>query len=183
MITDVLRDAWPWVLVAFLLGLLIGWLVTWLYYRGVVADERQRAADLQAKLNECEAKGSTAKRAAAKPAAKSTTKASASTKAAPVAAFDAKAARAVIGKTVKQDDLKLIEGIGPKIEGLFKADGIATWADLADAKVSRLNEILDAAGPRYNIHDPGTWPRQAKLLANGEWAKFKKLTDELDGGR
>lgn len=167
MITDVLRDAWPWVLVAFLLGLLLGWLVTWLYYRGVVADERARAAALQEKLDECEAKASASSRAATKPAA----------------AFDAKAARAAIGKAVKQDDLKLIEGIGPKIEGLFKADGILTWADLAEAKVSRLNEILDAAGPRYNIHDPGTWPRQAKLLADGKWAQFKKLTDELDGGR
>ena len=31
-------------------------------------------------------------------------------------AFDAVAAKAVFGKKIKQDDLKIVEGIGPKIE-------------------------------------------------------------------
>ena len=45
-------------------------------------------------------------------------------------AFDAAAAKAVFGKSVKQDDLKIIEGIGPKIEELFKTSGILTWKAL-----------------------------------------------------
>lgn len=51
-------------------------------------------------------------------------------------------------KAPKLDDLKIIEGVGPKIETLLKEGGINTWAELAEAPVDRLKEILDAAGPR-----------------------------------
>ena len=47
------------------------------------------------------------------------------------------------------EDLKVVEGIGPKIEQLLKNDGIKTWRDLANANVDRLKGILDAAGDRY----------------------------------
>lgn len=86
-------------------------------------------------------------------------------------------------KTPKLDDLKVVEGIGPKIEGLLKAGGINTWAELAAAEVSRLKEILTEAGPRYKLHNPSTWPQQAGLAATGQWEKLEKLQDELDGGR
>ena len=81
------------------------------------------------------------------------------------------------------DDLKVIEGIGPKIEGLLNDDGIHTWRQLADAAVDRLQTVLDRAGPRYRVHDPGTWPQQAGLAAEGRWQELEKLKDELDGGR
>lgn len=81
------------------------------------------------------------------------------------------------------NDLKVVEGIGPKIEQLLKAGGIQNWSDLAAAPVSRLQEILDAAGDRYRIHDPGTWPRQAELLAKGDFAAFREYTDFLQGGK
>ena len=61
--------------------------------------------------------------------------------------------------------------------------GIMTFADMADASVERLQEILDAAGPRYRIHNPGSWPKQAGLAAAGNWDELKKLQDELDGGK
>ncbi len=92
-------------------------------------------------------------------------------------------AKTALGVTVKLDDLKLIEGIGPKIEALFKADGVTTWRELSKANVERLQGILDAAGPRYKVHNPGSWPKQAGLLADGKWAEFKTLTDKLKGGR
>jgi len=82
-----------------------------------------------------------------------------------------------------KDDLKKIEGIGPKIEGLLNAGGIHTWSKLSTTEVSVLKGILSAAGPRYQMHDPGSWPRQAKLAANGEWDKLEKLQDELLGGK
>ena len=97
--------------------------------------------------------------------------------------YDLEAAAAAIGKRIKVDDLKIVEGIGPKIEELINDGGINTWAELAAAPVERLQEILDAAGERFRIHDPGTWPRQAGLLAESRWDEFKQLTDELDGGR
>lgn len=86
-------------------------------------------------------------------------------------------------KKPKLDDLKIVEGIGPKIETLLKEAGISTWAELAEADVDRLKEILDAAGPRYNIHDPSTWPAQAKFAAEGKFDELKEYQEVLVGGR
>lgn len=83
----------------------------------------------------------------------------------------------------KADDLTLIEGIGPKIAELLKNDGIVTFADLASAKVDRIKAILDAAGPRYKMHDPATWAKQSALARDGKMADLKKLQDELKGGK
>lgn len=88
-----------------------------------------------------------------------------------------------VGGAVKLDDLKKIEGIGPKIAGLLNDGGIKTFNQLANAKIERLQEILDAAGPRYRIHNPGTWPKQAEYAAAGNWDKLKEYQDFLDGGK
>jgi len=81
------------------------------------------------------------------------------------------------------EDLKIVEGVGPKIEQLLKNGGIKTWRDLAGASVDKLKSILDAAGDRYRIHDPGTWPEQAQLATDGDWDKLKEYQDFLEGGR
>jgi large subunit ribosomal protein L27 len=99
------------------------------------------------------------------------------------AAAEKKAAAPKKDKGPKLDDLKIVEGVGPKIETLLKEGGISTWAELAEASTDRLKEILDAAGPRYQIHDPSTWPAQAKLAADGNWDELKAYQDELTGGR
>ncbi len=87
------------------------------------------------------------------------------------------------GKKIKQDDLKVIEGIGPKIEELLHDGDIKTWRELADADLEKVQAILDEAGPRYRIHNPATWAKQADLAANAKWAELEKLQDELDGGK
>lgn len=87
-----------------------------------------------------------------------------------------------LGK-IKQDDLKIVEGIGPKIEGLLNAAGINTWAELAAASVDRLKEILAEAGERYRLAVPNTWPKQAQLANEGKWEELKKWQEELDGGK
>ncbi len=87
------------------------------------------------------------------------------------------------GKKVAQDDLKLVEGVGPKIEGLLNEAGIHTWADLADAPAEKIQAILDEAGPRYRMHDPATWSQQARLAADGQWQELEELQDRLKGGR
>lgn len=84
---------------------------------------------------------------------------------------------------VTPDDLKRIEGIGPKLEEIFKSHDILTFSQMAAAKIEDLQAILDKAGDAYRIHDPGTWPQQAQLLAEGRIEEFKKLTEELKGGR
>lgn len=101
--------------------------------------------------------------------------------AAPVAA--AAAAIMFAGKKFKADDLKIVEGIGPKIEELLHAAGIKTWKALSETAASAIKEILHAAGSSFQIHDPGTWPDQARLADKGEWDALKILQDALDGGK
>ena len=86
-------------------------------------------------------------------------------------------------KSSTKDDLKKIEGIGPKIAEHLNKGGIKTFAELGKAKQARLKEILTAAGPRYKMHNPGSWPKQAKLAAKGNWNELKALQDKLNGGR
>lgn len=83
-------------------------------------------------------------------------------------------------KTDKGDDLKKIEGIGPKIAETLVAAGIATFADLANTKAERIAEIISEV--RGN-HVTDTWPAQAKMAAEGKWDELKKWQDELDGGK
>lgn len=82
-----------------------------------------------------------------------------------------------------EDDLTKIEGIGPKISQLIKDAGIPTFAALAETEVSQIQEILEAAGSRYRMHDPASWPLQAKMAADGKWEELEKWQDEHDGGK
>ena len=88
-----------------------------------------------------------------------------------------------LGNTYKWDELKIVEGIGPKIEALLHNGGIKTWRQLADAPVERLTEILRAAGPDYAMHNPATWPSQADMADRQAWDDLKKYQDELTAGR
>lgn len=94
-----------------------------------------------------------------------------------------KATPAPAAASADGDDLTKVEGIGPKINDLLKADGINSFADLAAADVEKIREILKAAGSTFASRDPSTWPDQAKLAADGKWDELKKWQDELDGGR
>lgn len=86
-------------------------------------------------------------------------------------------------KRWKKDDLKAIEGIGPKIEKLLKEAGIKTWLQLSESPQKTLSDILEKAGKRYQLADPGTWPQQAKLAAEGKWQDLMALQDNLKGGK
>jgi predicted flap endonuclease-1-like 5' DNA nuclease len=83
----------------------------------------------------------------------------------------------------KRDDLKIVEGIGPKIEELFNNAGIYTWRQLAETEASVLKGILEAAGPRYKMHNPTTWPRQSEMAADGQFAELKTWQDSMAGGK
>lgn len=82
-----------------------------------------------------------------------------------------------------QDDLTIVEGIGPKIQMLLNQYGVHTYRQLADTPVERLREILANAGPQLAMHDPGTWPSQANLAANDQWDALKSIQGFLKGGK
>ena len=84
---------------------------------------------------------------------------------------------------VEPDDLKIIEGVGPKIEVLLNNAGIHTFRDVVNASVDSIRGILDAAGSSFKLADPTTWSKQAQLAADGKWDELKELQDKLKGGR
>lgn len=95
----------------------------------------------------------------------------------------------VLGAAVKvappanPDDLKKIEGIGPKIEKLCNNIGVWTFAELAATSLETLQKMLDEAGPAYRTADPGSWPHQAQLAAKGKWDDLKNYQVYLSSGK
>ena len=98
-----------------------------------------------------------------------------------VVAEEVKAPKAA--KTTKGDDLKLIEGIGPKAAEALVAAGIDTFAKLASSAAADVKAILDASASKVQHLDPTTWAQQAQLAADGKMDELKKLQDELNGGK
>ncbi|WP_025742773.1 50S ribosomal protein L21 [Aquimarina pacifica] len=79
----------------------------------------------------------------------------------------------------KGDDLKKVEGIGPKIAETLNANGILTFADLAKTKPEQIAEFIkDVRGN----HVPNSWPKQAKMAADGKWDELKEWQDNHKGG-
>ena len=84
----------------------------------------------------------------------------------------------------KEDDLELIEGIGPKISSVLKTAGIKTFAQLAALDADKVRELLTNTDARLGrISDPTTWAEQSRLAAEGKMEDLKALQDNLKGGR
>ncbi|WOD44875.1 50S ribosomal protein L21 [Hwangdonia lutea] len=84
--------------------------------------------------------------------------------------------------TGKADDLKKIEGAGPKAAEALVNAGLDTFAKVAKAKPEDLSNILSEASSRLAHIVTDTWPKQAKLAADGKWDELKELQDRLEGG-
>jgi len=82
-----------------------------------------------------------------------------------------------------KDDLRVIEGIGPKIEEVLNENGIYTWRELSQTPVNNLLAILSQSGKKLALHDPTTWPNQAEMAHKGEWDELKSYQDTLLGGK
>lgn len=85
-------------------------------------------------------------------------------------------------KKVKEDNLKIIEGVGPKLESILKEAGLTDLKVLSTADPDKIREILESAGPRYKMFNPTTWPKQAELAVEGKWDELQAYQDDLDGG-
>ena len=93
-----------------------------------------------------------------------------------------KATPAKAKKDAGADDLTKVEGIGPKAAGALVAAGLVTFADLGKAKVEAVQKILDESEGRFGAMNPGSWPKQAQMAADGKWDELQKWQDEHDGG-
>jgi hypothetical protein len=96
---------------------------------------------------------------------------------------DLAAGEAALGRTLSTDDIELVEGIGPAIKALLNDAGISTWQDLADASPDELRSILERGGSQFNVHDPATWPEQARYALRNEWDELSQLQERLRGGQ
>ncbi len=148
----------------------------------------------QIQIQNINGKGTIAKKATAKAAdkkedtkeTKPAAKAKAPAKASPVKAATTEkkpaAKKATEKKASTTEDLTKIEGIGPKAAAALNAAGINTFAELSKAKVPAIQKILDEADGKFGAMKPDSWPKQAKLAADGKWDELKKWQDEMDGG-
>ena len=172
----------------FLLGLLLGWLLNWLFDKffrrgGSGGDDavRYRAPTLHTPAAAAALVPSTTNEPAASlqpSVAGADAGVSAATLASAAAAFGFSHLKSPSG----DDNFEIIEGIGPKINGVLHAAGVHTFAALAEMDVPSISKILDAAGPNFKLANPGSWAEQARLCASGSWDVLKKLQDELVAG-
>ncbi|WP_346236101.1 helix-hairpin-helix domain-containing protein [Niabella insulamsoli] len=81
------------------------------------------------------------------------------------------------------DDLTKIEGIGNKIAKILLAEGIDSFAALGKATSKKLKGILEKAGSDFQMHNPASWPKQAKLAAAGKWDELAALQQKLVAGK
>jgi predicted flap endonuclease-1-like 5' DNA nuclease len=157
----------------FVLGFVLGWLANWLLARAT----RRSPPSSERVANDASAPETAA-------AIEAQHEALVSAAAAPPArVIDVGAARAAGFNLKHADDLTIIEGIGPKIDDLFHAHGVVSFAELARLSVPEMLEILERGGAHFQLANPGTWAEQAALASENRWAELKRLQDELISGR
>lgn len=86
-------------------------------------------------------------------------------------------------ETEEADDLTKIEGIGKKINELLAAENITSFKALSKLSAKELKNILETAGNKFAMHNPTSWPKQAKLAATGKWDELEELQKKLSAGK
>ena len=116
--------------------------------------------------------------AAAKSKTSSSTSKTAKTAAKPVKAaalsLDDKNRPAAVKKPKTPDDLKLISGVGPKLEGVLNELGIYTFAQISKWKKAE-REWVDGYLKFKGRIDRDDWVKQAKALAKGGREEYIKV--------
>lgn len=85
----------------------------------------------------------------------------------------------LLGKSVTENDLTMIVGIGPRTASLLESIGIDTWEILGRSSVQHLQNVLNEAGGVYRSLDPSHWPKQAVMAAQSEWRKLRVFQETL----
>lgn len=153
----------------------------------VKADAKTAASATEAPKMSSARKASATAKAALKPASpsKAAAPAKAAAKSAPVAKTAAKPAAAAasaedknrpagIARPAQPDDLKMISGVGPKIEGILHSLGIYTFAQVASWKKAERDWVDGYLKFKGRI-EREDWLKQAKALAKGGEAEYIKV--------
>ena len=82
----------------------------------------------------------------------------------------------------ESDDLTKIEGIGPKAAEALVNAGLNTYEALAGGDPEKIKELLTEASSRLAHLDPASWPKQAKMAAEGLWDDLKEWQEKVKGG-
>lgn len=109
-----------------------------------------------------------------KPARKSAKPATDEADAGDKPSLDDKNRPAAVEKPETPDDLKLISGVGPKLEGTLNELGIYTYAQVASWKKAE-REWVDGYLKFKGRIDRDDWVKQAKALAKGGEAEYIKV--------
>lgn len=83
----------------------------------------------------------------------------------------------------KRDDLLIIEGIGPKSKEALHKGGITSFEQIANLSPDDLYRIVKIEGGVNLVNDPKTWPKQARLLADGKMKEFEEYVKVLVNSR
>jgi len=73
-----------------------------------------------------------------------------------------------------KDDLKLIGGIGPVLEGALNAIGITTWGQVAKLTPAQIDAVEGELGFRGRVARDN-WLQQAEVLARGGLAEYERV--------
>lgn len=178
-----------------MLGVLLGWILEWLFMCLFVPNPAKKAGaalevcrqenrrlqdqvrELQAELLSTKATPAALQpdsppepqapdtRAKVEPAAESSTQ---TVEAATDTVTDVPA-----GTTPDKDDLTKLSGIGNKIAQILQEGGIQNYAQLSAMDVESLNTLMAANGLRFGTSMTHSWPTQAGFAAKGDWEGLK----------
>jgi predicted flap endonuclease-1-like 5' DNA nuclease len=83
-----------------------------------------------------------------------------------------------------QDDLTVVDGIGPRVSSVLRSAGVTSFSKLAERKPEEIKGILVAENPNLTrLIDPSTWREQARMAAAGDWEGLNALQDDIKEGR
>lgn len=139
----------------------------------VKAAEAQPLSGTARSVPDPKAAGSAAEGAPAKPGAATAPARAASVKSEKPSLED-KSRPKGIDKPAEPDDLKMISGVGPKIEGILNELGIFTYAQVASWKKAE-REWVDGYLNFKGRIERDDWVKQAKALAKGGEAEYIKV--------
>ncbi|OQX01182.1 MAG: hypothetical protein BWK73_46870 [Thiothrix lacustris] len=164
----------------FILGILVGWVIEWIFVRLFVPNPKKKVeAALQASRKE---NANLQQQNRELQAALNTTKA-----APPIAAIVPPIVEAptvtetVVAGTVTTpepssaeiDNLTKLSGIGPKLAEAMNNAGIKHYTQLAELSVETVAERLASSGIRYSKASAESWAKQATLASEQDWDGLK----------